>query len=155
MEIGLLSHPKVIVIVLQSYPLSNTRKNLHKNDINLRNPTQLTDSRALWIRSLNEPTEVLDLEIAHLNEDRSDLAGQTSMEKIMVAAPEGKNVPFFWRRVFLRPHQIYGGLFEVPRVPGRLKNNSFKRWICVCECHTRETQPRKTCGPGHLCAFAG
>lgn len=64
-------------------PPFQPKKNLNKNDdINLRKPTQLTAVPCLWIRSLNEPTKVLDLEIAHLNEDRSSWGANVHGKKI-------------------------------------------------------------------------
>lgn len=71
---------------------------------------------------------------------RTDLAGgQTSMgKKSMVAAPEGKNVPFFWSTdVCFYDLTPMGGLLEVPRVPRPFENTqvSCGGWICVRGCH--------------------
>lgn len=141
-------------------PPFQPKKNLNKNDdINLRKPTQLTAVPCLWIRSLKEPTKVLDLEIAHLNEDRSDLRGKHPWKKNpWWQLPKGRKVPFFWSTdVCFYDLTPKGGFFwRFQGFPGRLKIHKFlvvDGFVCVGV--TSETQPQKICGPGHLCAFAG
>lgn len=111
MEIGVFSHPNVIVIVIviESYPLSNPRKIWIRMTLTWGN--QLSwQVPCLWIRSLNEPTEVLDLEIAHLNEDRSSW-GANVHGKNPSAAPEGKEGPIFLVDVCFYDLTPKGGFF--------------------------------------------
>ena len=94
MEIGFFSHPKVIVIVIEPYPLSNPRKNC------IRMMTLTWGNQLSWLPCPLDPI------LKRTNRgfgswDRPFEWGPIwssarSMEKIMVAAPEG-NVPFVWR----------------------------------------------------------